>query len=63
MIVSEAQYAYYLKKRIIPLRFEHCQPSGWLGLVISSELYYSATSDEELTRNLSHDFKRNIGNI
>ena len=38
---SEAEYAFRLKKRIIPLCMEQgYRPDGWLGLVIGAKIVY-----------------------
>ncbi|XP_072051354.1 uncharacterized protein [Amphiura filiformis] len=43
---SEAEYAYKLKKAVIPLLIEDgYQPDGWLGLLQGTKLYYNFSSD------------------
>ncbi|KAJ8307350.1 hypothetical protein KUTeg_015434 [Tegillarca granosa] len=38
---AEAEYAFQLKKKIIPLRMEKgYKPDGWLGFIIGSKLYH-----------------------
>ncbi|KXJ14094.1 hypothetical protein AC249_AIPGENE25222 [Exaiptasia diaphana] len=38
---SEAEYAFQLKKNIIPLMVEkNFKPSGWLGMVVGAKLWY-----------------------
>ncbi|XP_072051357.1 uncharacterized protein [Amphiura filiformis] len=44
---SEAEYAYKLKRSVIPLLIEDgYQPDGWLGLLQGTKLYYNFHSDE-----------------
>ncbi|XP_072051356.1 uncharacterized protein [Amphiura filiformis] len=44
---TEAEYAYKLKKTVIPLLIEDgYQPDGWLGLLQGTKLYYNFYSDE-----------------
>ncbi|XP_074660324.1 uncharacterized protein LOC141912817 [Tubulanus polymorphus] len=39
---AEAQYAFTLGRRIIPLMMQpHYKPDGWLGLIMGSKLYYN----------------------
>ena len=39
--LTEAEYAYQLKKRIIPLKMESgYQPDGWLGFILGSRLFF-----------------------
>ena len=49
---SEAQYASHLQRHIIPLKYEEYQPTGWLGLMINSLLYYEVQTDELMMKNL-----------
>ncbi|XP_072050029.1 uncharacterized protein [Amphiura filiformis] len=43
---TEAEYAYKLKKPVIPLLIEDSyQPDGWLGLLQGTKLYYNFSSD------------------
>nr|XP_054751810.1 uncharacterized protein LOC129257501 isoform X1 [Lytechinus pictus] len=47
---TEAEYAYQLKKRIIPVMMEeYYQPDGWLGLILGSKFYmdFSGRLDQE----------------
>ncbi|KAL3889422.1 hypothetical protein ACJMK2_001766 [Sinanodonta woodiana] len=38
---AEAEYAFQLKKKIIPLKMERSyQPDGWLGFLIGAKLFY-----------------------
>jgi male-specific lethal 1 len=38
---SEAEYAFQLKKKIIPLKMEgNYKADGWLGLIIGAKLFY-----------------------
>ena len=53
MTFTEAQYASHRNVPIIPLKYEEdFNASDWLGLLISSTLYYDVHSDESLMRNL-----------
>jgi len=46
--VTEAEYAFSLKKTIIPLKLEAgYSPDGWLGLLIRSKLYYDFSAPEK----------------
>ncbi|CAG9460273.1 unnamed protein product [Pedinophyceae sp. YPF-701] len=36
----EAEYAFQLKKPIVPVRMEDWAPSGWLGVICGSRMYY-----------------------
>ncbi|XP_072016277.1 uncharacterized protein [Amphiura filiformis] len=46
---KEAEYAFQKDKVIIPLKVEKdFQPTGWLGLLMGTALYYQAHSDEML---------------
>jgi len=39
---AEAEYAYHLKKPIIPIRMEAgYMPDGWLGLLCCSHLFFN----------------------
>ncbi|XP_072045722.1 NLR family CARD domain-containing protein 4-like [Amphiura filiformis] len=49
---KEAQYGAFLQRRIIPLKYEDYQPTGWLGLMINSLLYYEVHTDEIMMENL-----------
>ncbi|XP_072045055.1 NLR family CARD domain-containing protein 4-like [Amphiura filiformis] len=49
---KEAQYGDYLKKPIIPLKYEEYQPTGWLGLLINPLLYYDVQTDETMMQEL-----------
>ena len=50
---AEAEYATKTNKHIIPLKYEKdFEPTGWLGLLMGSELYYLVHSDEDLMSNL-----------
>ena len=49
---TEAQYASHLKKHIIPLKYDDHKPSGWLGLMINSLLYYDVRTEQSLINNL-----------
>ena len=45
---TEANYAYKLKRPIIPLLMEEgYDPDGWLGIILGTKLYYKFTCDQE----------------
>ncbi|XP_072026918.1 uncharacterized protein [Amphiura filiformis] len=48
---KELNYADLKKKRLIPLKYDDHNPSGWLGLLIGSLLYYDVRTDEALDDN------------
>ena len=53
IIITEAAYAYKLKKKIIPLRLEQgYTPDGWLGLLQGMDLYYACYSDDVLDKSM-----------
>ena len=54
MCFTEAQYAINTcNKHTIPLRYEKdFKATGWLGLLIGSDLYYEVHSDDALMANL-----------
>eukprot|EP01147_Barroeca_monosierra_P003632 gene3632-6211_t len=37
---TEAEYAYQLKKEIIPVRVDSYQPDGWLGAILGTKLWF-----------------------
>ena len=44
--ITEAEYAYRLRKNVIPLLVEDgYQPDGWLGVLQGTRLYYNFYSD------------------
>ncbi|XP_062617783.1 uncharacterized protein LOC134279406 [Saccostrea cucullata] len=44
---SEAEYAYKLRKCVVPLRLEpRYVPDGWLGLIIGTKLYFDFTAEK-----------------
>ena len=46
---TEAEYAYNLKKTLIPILVEDgYKPDGWLGLLLGTKLYYNCCSDVEI---------------
>lgn len=50
---AEAQYAYKLRKPIIPVRCqEQYNADGWLGFIIGSTLYYDVSTDDKFKSNL-----------
>ena len=46
----EAEYAEQRKRRIIPLKYENHDPTGWLGLLIGRLIYHDVRSDEALEK-------------
>ena len=57
----EANYADKRKKRFIPLKYEDHDPSGWLGLLIGTLIYYDVSTVEALEKNFEaivKDIKR-----
>ena len=47
IVFSEAEYAFRLKKPIIPLNMETgYRPDGWLGLLIGSGLIYDFSNQQ-----------------
>ncbi|XP_072048271.1 uncharacterized protein [Amphiura filiformis] len=49
---KEAQYAFFLKRPIIILKYDDHTPDGWLGLQINSLLYYDVQTEEAMMTNL-----------
>ncbi|XP_072048610.1 uncharacterized protein [Amphiura filiformis] len=49
---SEATYASYKYKPIIPLRFDEHKPDRWLGLIIGNLIYYDVQSENAMFKNL-----------
>ncbi|EGD76009.1 hypothetical protein PTSG_00717 [Salpingoeca rosetta] len=51
---TEAEYAYQLKKTIVPVRVDGYQPDGWLGAMLGTKLWYDvrdpATREETMGR-------------
>ena len=48
VFIAEANYAYKLKRPIIPLLMEEgYDPDGWLGIILGTKLYYKFTCDQE----------------
>lgn len=55
IFLSEAEYSFKLKKKIVPLKLEEgYEPDGWLGFIAGANLYYEFSGyrpyDEELQR-------------
>jgi len=47
VVCAEAEYAYNLRKRIIPLRLEaDYKPDGWLGPLCFNNLWYDFSKPE-----------------
>lgn len=45
---SEAEYAYKLRKSVVPLRLEpRYVPDGWLGIIVGTRLYFDFTSPRD----------------
>ena len=45
--ITEAEYAYKLRKKVIPLLVEEgYNPDGWLGALQGMKLYYKFISDD-----------------
>ncbi|XP_072015716.1 uncharacterized protein [Amphiura filiformis] len=58
---KEAEYAFQKDKVIIPLKVEeNFQPTGWLGILMGTALYYQAHSDEMLDKVFS-DVVKELG--
>ena len=58
---TEAEYAFQKNKTIIPLKVgTDFEPSGWLGPLIGTRLYYRMHTDELLLRHFL-DLRRAIG--
>ncbi|XP_072022082.1 uncharacterized protein [Amphiura filiformis] len=49
---KEAQYAFFLKKPIVILKYDRHTPTGWLGLQINNLLYYDVQTEEAMMGNL-----------
>ncbi|XP_072047262.1 uncharacterized protein [Amphiura filiformis] len=49
---KEAQYAFFLKKPIVILKYDRHTPTGWLGLQINNLLYYDVQTEEAMMKNL-----------
>ncbi|XP_072047559.1 uncharacterized protein [Amphiura filiformis] len=48
---AEANYAFKLKKPIIPVKVEKdYEADGWLGIVIGTSLYFNAYSDDVMEK-------------
>ena len=57
-MLTEAQYARDQGRLIIPLKYEDYRPSGWLGFMINSMLYYDVRTDEAMMESLPSIMKR-----
>lgn len=58
----EAKYASTIEKPIIPLMMEtDYKPDGWLGILVSTKLYYKFCSDDEMTASMEGLLKE-LGN-
>lgn len=55
---SEAEYAYQLRKKIIPLMMERrFQPRGWLGIIMGTKLWMDFREDGNLEAGTSQLIK------
>ena len=55
---SEAEYAYQLRKQIIPLMMERrFQPRGWLGIIMGTKLWMDFREDGNLEAGTSQLIK------
>lgn len=53
--LTEAEYAYQLRKQIIPLMMEpRFQPSGWLGIIVGTKLWMDFRDVRNLEAGTSH---------
>jgi len=54
-ILTEAEYAYQLRKQMIPLMMEpRFQPSGWLGIIVGTKLWMDFREVRNLEAGTSH---------
>ena len=52
-VLTEAEYAFALKKKMIPLRMdEEYTPDGWLGILVRSKLYYTFYAVDQVDSNM-----------
>ena len=59
---AEAEYAFHLNKKIIPLKMEgNYKADGWLGIIIGTKLYYDF-SEESLFEEKARDMLREVRN-
>ncbi|XP_064640499.1 serine/arginine repetitive matrix protein 2-like [Lineus longissimus] len=59
---SEAEYAYYQKKEIIPIVVQNkYKPDGWLGFLRGTKMYYDITSDDAFQEKMT-DLIKALGN-
>ena len=58
--ILEAENAFHLKKRIIPLIMEKYEAHGWLGALVRTTLYFRFDTDEMLEKNFP-DLVRALG--
>ena len=62
-ILTEAEYAYQLRKQIIPLMMEpRFQPSGWLGIIVGTKLWMDFREARNLEAGTSH-LVRELGKV
>jgi len=61
----EGEYSYTLKKPIIPLMMEdNYKPTGWLGALLGSKLWFKFANETDLQTNLDqliHEVDRSLG--
>ena len=58
--IPEAENAFHLKKRIVPLIMEEYKAHGWLGALVRTTLYFRFDTDEMLEKNFP-DLVRALG--
>ena len=62
-IFTEAEYAYQLRKQIIPLMMEpRFQPRGWLGIIAGTKLWMDFREARNLEAGTSH-LVRELGKL
>ena len=55
LFLVEAEYAFMLKKRIIPLKLQTgYEPLGWMTSVIGSRFYLTLTRDRSFEKQMSN---------
>jgi len=61
----EGEYSYSLKKPIIPLMMQdNYKPTGWLGALLGSKLWFKFSNENDLQTNLDqlvHEMDRSLG--
>lgn len=46
-VCSEAEYASYSRKHIVPVRTENYKATSWLGIILGAKLYFNCMSVTE----------------